>query len=91
MTGSGGISGTGNSAAANLITGNGGGNNKLSGMDANDTLDGATGADTLSGPGKGNDTYLTDGGDTITEAASEGTDLVKGRVSHTLGAEPLKT
>ena len=67
---------------ANLITGNGG-NNKLSGMDANDTLDGATGADTLIG-GKGNDTYLTDGGDTITEAASEGTDLVKAGRSYTL-------
>ena len=38
-------------------------------------LNGAGGADTLVG-GLGNDTYVTDGGDTITEAAGAGTDLV---------------
>ena len=42
-------------------------------------------ADTLIG-GLGNDTYFTDGGDTITEAVNGGTDLVRSSVSLTLGA-----
>lgn len=36
--------------------------------------------------GLGNDTYITDGGDTITEAASAGTDTVQSSVTTTLGA-----
>ena len=48
-------------------------------------LDGGSGADTLVG-GIGNDTYVTDGVDTITEAASAGTDLVQSSVTLTLGS-----
>jgi Ca2+-binding RTX toxin-like protein len=36
--------------------------------------------------GGGNDTYITDGGDTITEVANAGTDTVQSSVSLTLGA-----
>ena len=70
LTGSAAIDGTGNELA-NILTGNAG----------NNTLDGAAGIDSLIG-GLGDDTYLVDltatGAlqDTITEAASAGTDTV---------------
>ncbi len=48
-------------------------------------LNGAGGNDTLLG-GTGNDTFITDGGDMITENASQGTDTVQSSVSFTLGA-----
>ncbi|MBS0310274.1 MAG: hypothetical protein JSR88_02910, partial [Proteobacteria bacterium] len=52
----------------------------------NDTLDGGTGADQMSG-GSGNDTYVVDNfGDVLTEAANEGVDTVRSSISHTLGA-----
>jgi Ca2+-binding RTX toxin-like protein len=77
------INGTGNTLN-NAITGNAA-KNILSGGSGNDILNGATGADKLVG-GVGNDIYLTDGGDTIVEAASQGTDTVKSSVSLTLAA-----
>ena len=47
-------------------------------------LNGGTGTDRLVG-GAGNDTYVTDGGDTLTEASNSGTDLVQTSVTLTLG------
>ncbi len=61
-------------ATALPTTGSGGGGGGAAGAD---TLDGKAGADTLIG-GAGNDIYIVDvAGDVVTEAANEGTDLVK--------------
>jgi Ca2+-binding RTX toxin-like protein len=55
-----------------------------------DMLDGGLGADAMAG-GAGNDTYYVDNvGDTVTENASEGTDVVYSSVSFTLGANVEK-
>jgi len=63
-------------ALDNVITGNGG----------NNVINAGAGADTMAG-GAGNDNYVVDDvGDTVTEAASAGTDIVRAAISYTLGA-----
>jgi serralysin len=84
LTGAAAINGTGNSLN-NTILGNAAAN-VLSGAGGNDYLDGGAGADSLSG-GAGNDTYVVDNaGDSVQEAASQGTDLVMSSVSQVLAA-----
>jgi len=85
LTGSSAANGTGNTLD-NVLTGNSG-NNTLTGLAGNDTLDpGSAGTDVLVG-GQGNDTYTVTRttGITLTENASEGTDLVNASVAYTLG------
>ncbi len=60
----------------------------LDGGIGNDRLDGGAGADAMTG-GAGNDTFVIDNvGDTVSELAGEGTDLVETTLAaYTLGAE----
>ena len=64
----------------------GSGNDSLLGGAGHDSLDGSTGVDTMEG-GAGDDIYrLNNTGDVASEAGGDGSDLVVGSVSHTLGA-----
>ncbi len=63
----------------------GAGNDYLDGGQGNDYLDGGVGSDSMSGR-VGNDIYVVDSaGDSITEAADNGTDTVVSYISYTLG------
>ncbi|ESQ73968.1 calcium-binding protein [Asticcacaulis sp. AC402] len=80
LTGSAGISGTGNDLA-NTVTGNSG----------NNALDGGTGADTLTGAA-GDDTYYVDNtGDKVVELGNEGTDIIFASVSYTLSGRVVES
>lgn len=58
----------------------------MTGNSGNNILDGAAGADTLSG-GKGDDIYIVDNlSDMVLEYANEGLDTVYASVNYTLGA-----
>ncbi len=83
LTGSAGISATGDEYNNNLL-GNSGANT-LTGGSGNDTLNGGAGADTLTG-GTGNDVYIVDNiGDLVSELFNEGNDTVKTSVNFTAG------
>lgn len=93
LTGKAAISGGGNELdnlmrandAGNALWG-GAGHDTLWGGAGDDTLDGGEDADTLAG-GAGNDIYVVDSaGDTVTEQAGQGIDLVRASVNHALGA-----
>lgn len=101
LTGNGNINGAGN-GLANTITGNAGdnvlrgqgghdrlnggaGRDRLEGGAGDDTLNGGAGIDTLLG-GAGNDVYIVTPGDSVIEAADQGTDTVQSAGSWVLGA-----
>ena len=64
-----------------------GGDDSLTGGAGKDILNGGTGADSMAG-GDGRDTYVVDdAGDSITELAGQGRDLVQSGITYTLGSE----
>ena len=84
LTGSSGISGTGN-ALDNLLTGNSGANT-LTGGAGSDTIDGGSGNDIMVG-GTGDDTFVVNAtGDVVTESTGEGTDTIQSAVTYTASA-----
>ncbi|MCV2355711.1 hypothetical protein LNV09_16320 [Paucibacter sp. B2R-40] len=71
-------------AGGTLLGGNG--NDQLTGGNGGDLLDGGSGNDAMAG-GLGDDTYVVDSAsDSVTEAASAGTDTVQTALAYTLGA-----
>lgn len=69
---------------ADRLSGNGGAD-MLRGGGGNDTLDGGNGLDTMAG-GMGDDTFFVDAaGDSVIEAAGEGTDRILAGASYILG------
>ncbi len=97
LTGTSGLSGTGN-AADNVIAGNGASNN-LSGGEGNDSLNGGAGNDTLAGGigidtlvgGSGNDIYvIVDPLDVLVEQSGGGTDRVNAAVSYSLAGSQIE-
>jgi Ca2+-binding RTX toxin-like protein len=82
-----------NTALADTLSGSAGNDvltgdafrNILNGNAGNDRLDGGFGADVMNG-GVGDDTYVTDGSDTIVEAAGGGIDTVVTGLSFSLAA-----
>ena len=78
------LSGTGN-AAGNLLVGNDR-DNTLVGLAGDDTLDGGLGGDAMAG-GTGDDLYFVESsGDVVIEAAGEGVDTVRSRITTILAA-----
>ncbi len=75
---------TGN-AVANVLYG-GSGNDTLNGGAGNDTLYGQAGNDAMAGGADNDIYYVNDAGDTVTESAGQGTDLVNAWISYALTA-----
>ncbi len=71
-------------SGANLLYGNNGLNDEISGYDGADTLNDLDGADSLYG-GLGGDTYVVGAGDRIFETVAGGIDLVLASASFALG------
>jgi len=68
----------------------GAGNDILLGGEGNDYFDGGVGADSMTG-GVGNDVFIVDNvGDTVTEAAGEGYDIIRSSVSISLLAANIE-
>ena len=93
LTGTAALAGSGN-GLSNMIIGNTG-HNRLSGLAGNDTIHGGAGDDILDGGvgidrmigGAGDDIYVVDNTrDLVFEIASQGKDLVRSSVNHTLVA-----